>query len=429
MLVDGAKHGDVEIPVFCYEPKLGPPVGACRMCLVEIEGIPKLQTACSTPVKDGMVVDHTSDRVKAAQEAVVEFLLDQPSARLPGLRQGRRVPAAGHLVRLGRRALAHDRAQAPLQEADRAVAADRDRPRALHPLLPLRALLAGGVRGLPAGVPRARRPHLRRHERRRARTSRRSAATSSSSARSARSPRPRTASARGRGTSRTRARSARSARASATSSSPSATTRDRARDGARQRGRRGRLAVRQGPLRLPGDPLARADHAADGLGRRRAARGVVGARAGDAAAGLEKAGAATAAPRRRRDHERGGLPAAAPPARSARLAARRLPPQRRARPRPGARAGAARPQRAGVGHRERGDRARLRHRPRRGGADRRPARAQGASPPRRDGGGCLEPPDDARRERRPRGPLPSGRCRGGPAGAGGRTTRAAAGRW
>jgi NADH-quinone oxidoreductase subunit G len=75
MLVDGAKYGDVEIPVFCYEPKLGAPVGACRMCLVEIEGIPKLQTACSTPVKDGMVVHTQTDRVKAAQEAVVEFLL------------------------------------------------------------------------------------------------------------------------------------------------------------------------------------------------------------------------------------------------------------------------------------------------------------------------------------------------------------------
>jgi NADH-quinone oxidoreductase subunit G len=75
MLVDGAKYGDVEIPVFCYEPKLGAPVGACRMCLVEIEGIPKLQTACSTPVKDGMVVHTQTDRVRAAQEAVVEFLL------------------------------------------------------------------------------------------------------------------------------------------------------------------------------------------------------------------------------------------------------------------------------------------------------------------------------------------------------------------
>jgi NADH-quinone oxidoreductase subunit G len=75
MLVDAAKLGDVEIPVFCYEPKLGNPVGACRMCLVEIEGIPKLQTGCSTPVKDGMVVHTQSERVKTAQESVVEFLL------------------------------------------------------------------------------------------------------------------------------------------------------------------------------------------------------------------------------------------------------------------------------------------------------------------------------------------------------------------
>ncbi len=75
MLVDAAKHGDVEIPVFCYEPKLGEPVGACRMCLVEIEGTPKLQTACSTPVRDGMVVYTQTDQVKEAQSAVVEFLL------------------------------------------------------------------------------------------------------------------------------------------------------------------------------------------------------------------------------------------------------------------------------------------------------------------------------------------------------------------
>ena len=75
MLVDAAKGGDVEIPVFCYEPKLGGPVGACRMCLVEVEGIPKLQTACSTPVRDGMVVFTATDRVAEAQNAVVEFLL------------------------------------------------------------------------------------------------------------------------------------------------------------------------------------------------------------------------------------------------------------------------------------------------------------------------------------------------------------------
>ena len=75
MLADAAKLGDIEIPVFCYEPKLGHPVGACRMCLVEIEGMPKLQTACSTAVKDGMVVHTRSERARVAQEAVVEFLL------------------------------------------------------------------------------------------------------------------------------------------------------------------------------------------------------------------------------------------------------------------------------------------------------------------------------------------------------------------
>ena len=76
MLVDAAKHGDIEIPVFCYEPKLGHPVGACRMCMVEIEGIPKLQTACSTPVRDGMVVYTQNERVKEAQNAVGRYTDD-----------------------------------------------------------------------------------------------------------------------------------------------------------------------------------------------------------------------------------------------------------------------------------------------------------------------------------------------------------------
>ncbi|MBW8060162.1 MAG: NADH-quinone oxidoreductase subunit NuoG, partial [Solirubrobacterales bacterium] len=75
ILHDAATRGDVEIPVFCYDPKLGDPVGACRMCLVEIEGVPKLQTSCSTPVRDGMVVHTRTDQVQAAQSAVVEFLL------------------------------------------------------------------------------------------------------------------------------------------------------------------------------------------------------------------------------------------------------------------------------------------------------------------------------------------------------------------
>ena len=75
MLVEAARFGDVEIPYFCFERKLGKPVGACRMCLVEIEGIPKLQTSCSTAVKDGMVVHTQTQRVRGAQHAIVEFLL------------------------------------------------------------------------------------------------------------------------------------------------------------------------------------------------------------------------------------------------------------------------------------------------------------------------------------------------------------------
>ena len=102
MLVDAAKHGDVEIPVFCYEPKLGAPVGACRMCLVEIEGIPKLQTGLldRRQGRDGRVHADRARQDRAALGGRVPA--DQPPARLPRVRQGRGVPAAGHHLRLGR---------------------------------------------------------------------------------------------------------------------------------------------------------------------------------------------------------------------------------------------------------------------------------------------------------------------------------------
>ena len=87
----------------------------------------------------------------------------QPPARLPGVRQGRRVPAPGHHVRLGARPQPVHRAQAPLREAAQPVTAGGDRPRALHPLLPLRALLAGGRRGLPAHLRGARVGDVRGH--------------------------------------------------------------------------------------------------------------------------------------------------------------------------------------------------------------------------------------------------------------------------
>jgi NADH-quinone oxidoreductase subunit G len=76
-LVETAIQAGVEIPVFCYEPRLGPAVGACRMCLVEVEGIPKLQAGCTLTAADGMIVKtaQTSERAAEGQNGTLEFLL------------------------------------------------------------------------------------------------------------------------------------------------------------------------------------------------------------------------------------------------------------------------------------------------------------------------------------------------------------------
>ncbi|GAC1468249.1 MAG: NADH-quinone oxidoreductase subunit NuoG [Chloroflexota bacterium] len=75
LLWEACKDHGIDIPIFCYHTKLGP-VGACRTCLVEVEGITKGPiTACSTPVTDGMVVRTRSPIVEKAQRGIFEFLL------------------------------------------------------------------------------------------------------------------------------------------------------------------------------------------------------------------------------------------------------------------------------------------------------------------------------------------------------------------
>ena len=74
LLVEAAKLAGVDIPVFCYHDRLKP-VGACRMCLVEIEKMPRLQTACTTPVGEGMVVKTQSELAKTGQSSVLSLLL------------------------------------------------------------------------------------------------------------------------------------------------------------------------------------------------------------------------------------------------------------------------------------------------------------------------------------------------------------------
>jgi NADH-quinone oxidoreductase subunit G len=70
----GVLMNGVEIPHYCWHPKLSID-GSCRLCQVEVQGLPKLQIACNTPVRDGMVVDTRSERVRAAREGVMELLL------------------------------------------------------------------------------------------------------------------------------------------------------------------------------------------------------------------------------------------------------------------------------------------------------------------------------------------------------------------
>jgi len=73
-MIEAAKLAGVEIPHFCYHPRFTV-VGQCRMCLVEIDGMPKIQAACTTPIKDGMVVKTSSPKTKDAQKSTMEFLL------------------------------------------------------------------------------------------------------------------------------------------------------------------------------------------------------------------------------------------------------------------------------------------------------------------------------------------------------------------
>jgi len=73
-LITVAKRAGVDIPVFCYHPGLTV-VAQCRMCYVEVEKMPKLQTACSTMAADGMVVKTQSDPVVKGRAGTMEFLL------------------------------------------------------------------------------------------------------------------------------------------------------------------------------------------------------------------------------------------------------------------------------------------------------------------------------------------------------------------
>ncbi|MBP1467279.1 NADH-quinone oxidoreductase subunit NuoG [Candidatus Chloroploca sp. M-50] len=112
-VVDAARIGGISIPVFCYHPRMKP-VGMCRMCLVQVgtprldpatrqpmlgeDGrpviamMPKLQTGCTTPVSEGMVINTESDEVQFAQKGVLEFLLTSHPLDCPVCDKGGECP-------------------------------------------------------------------------------------------------------------------------------------------------------------------------------------------------------------------------------------------------------------------------------------------------------------------------------------------------
>ena len=102
-LVETALAAGIEIPVFCYEPRLGPAVGACRMCLVEIEGNPKLQAGCTLTAQDGLVVRTAQTSAKAAegQNATLEFILVNHPLDCPVCDKGGECPLQDLTFRYG----------------------------------------------------------------------------------------------------------------------------------------------------------------------------------------------------------------------------------------------------------------------------------------------------------------------------------------
>ncbi len=74
LLIEACKSVGIEVPSFCYYPNLSLQ-GACRMCLVKVEKMPKLQTACTTVIGEGMIVTTDSDEIQQARKGMVELLL------------------------------------------------------------------------------------------------------------------------------------------------------------------------------------------------------------------------------------------------------------------------------------------------------------------------------------------------------------------
>jgi NADH-quinone oxidoreductase subunit G len=100
LVIKAAQEHGIYIPRFCWHERMKP-VGMCRMCLVEIEGVRGFPPACTTPVADGMVVHSRNEKVKKIQDGVLEFLLINHPLDCPVCDRGGECPLQDQTLAFG----------------------------------------------------------------------------------------------------------------------------------------------------------------------------------------------------------------------------------------------------------------------------------------------------------------------------------------
>ena len=106
LLIEACRTHGIEIPAFCYYPGLSLQA-ACRMCVVRLEKVPKLQTACTTPVAEGMVVTTESPEIAQARKATIELLLGNHPLDCPVCDAGGECELQDMTFKYGRRRIAN----------------------------------------------------------------------------------------------------------------------------------------------------------------------------------------------------------------------------------------------------------------------------------------------------------------------------------
>jgi len=99
-ILEAALENGIPIPYYCYHPGIGVE-GSCRVCIVRVEKMPKLQTACSTVCTDGMVVETSSPEVVQARASVFEFLLINHPLDCPVCDKGGECPLQDYSYEFG----------------------------------------------------------------------------------------------------------------------------------------------------------------------------------------------------------------------------------------------------------------------------------------------------------------------------------------